>query len=75
MVRYHDKYVRDDIWHSERLIQRYRREYYYYFEVLLKMILKKAFDEDSWILITLLIDGTIKKAYNFNNNTITKKRK
>ena len=47
LARYHDifKYVCDDIRPSERSIQRYRREYGHYFEVLLKMTLKKAFDE------------------------------
>ena len=55
MARYHDifKYVCDDIRPSERSIQRYRREYGHYFEVLLQL--------------------TLKKAYNSNNNTITKK--
>ena len=47
MARYHDifRYVCDDIRPSERSIQRYRREYGRYFEVLLQMTLKKAFDE------------------------------
>lgn len=75
MARYHDifKYVCDDIRPSERSIQRYRREYDHYFEVLLQMTLKKAFDEGFTEFNHVAIDGTIKKAYNSNNNTITKK--
>ena len=75
MARYHDifKYVCDDIRPSERSIQRYRREYGQYFEVLLQMTLKKAFDEGFTEFNHVAIDGTIKKAYNSNNNTITKK--
>ena len=74
-ARYHDifKYVCDDIRPSERSIQRYRREYGHYFEVLLKMTLKKAFDEGFVEFNHVAIGGTIKKAYNSNNNTITKK--
>ena len=47
MARYHDifRFICDDIRPSERSIQRYRREYGRYFEVLLQMTLKKAFDE------------------------------
>ena len=47
MAMYHDifKYVCDDIRLSERSIQRYRREYGRYFEVLLQITLKKAFDK------------------------------
>ena len=75
MARYHDifKYVCDDIRPSERSIQRYRREYGHYFEILLQMTLKKAFDEGFTEFHHVAIDGTIKKAYNSNNNTITKK--
>ena len=63
MARYHDifKYVCDDIRPSERSIQRYRREYGHYFEVLLQMTLKKAFDEDSLNLITLPLMEPSKK--------------
>ena len=45
MVKYHNifRYVSDDIRPSERSIQRYRREYGCYFEVLLQMTLKKGF--------------------------------
>ncbi|WP_367242754.1 transposase, partial [uncultured Methanobrevibacter sp.] len=73
MVGYHDifKYVCDDIGPSERSIQRYRREYGRYFEVLLQMTLKKAFDEGFTEFNHVAIDGTIKKAYNSNNNTIS----
>ena len=76
MATYHDifKYVCDDIRPSESSIQRYRREYGRYFEVLLQMTLKKAFDEGFTEFNHVAIDGTIKKAYNSNNNTITKKR-
>ena len=75
MVRYHDifKYVCDDIRPSERSIQRYRRKYGRYFEVLLQITLKKAFDEGFTEFNHVAIDGTIKKAYNSNNNTISKK--
>ena len=47
MARYHDifKYVCNDIRPSERSIQRYRKEYEHYFEVLLQITLKKIFDE------------------------------
>ena len=63
MARYHDifKYMCDDIRPSERSIQRYRREYGHYFEVLLQMTLKKAFDEDSLNLITLPLMEPSKK--------------
>ena len=75
MARYHEifRYVCDDIQPSERSIQRYRREYGRYFEVLLQMTLKKAFDEGFTEFNHVAIDGTIKKAYNSNNNTLTKK--
>ena len=75
LARYHDifRYVCDDICPSERLIQRYRREYEYYFEVFLQMTLKRLLMNDSQNLITLLLMRTIKKVYNSNNNTITKK--
>ena len=75
MAKYHDifRYVSDDIRPSECSIQRYRREYGCYFEVLLQMTLKKAFDEGFTEFNHVAIDGTIKKAYNSNNNTITKK--
>ena len=75
MAKYHDifRFVCDDIRPSERSIQRYRREYSRYFEVLLQMTLKKAFDEGFTEFNHVAIDGTIKKAYNSNNNTISKK--
>ena len=75
MAKYHDifRFVCDDIRPSERSIQRYRREYGRYFEVLLQMTLKKAFDEGFTEFNHVAIDGTIKKAYNSNNNTISKK--
>ena len=63
MVRYHGifRYVCDDIRPSERSIQRYRREYGRYFEVLLQMTLKKAFDEVLQNLITLPLMEPSKK--------------
>ena len=75
MAMHHDifKYVCDDIRPSECSIQRYRREYGRYFEVLLQMTLKKAFDDGFKEFNRVAIDGTIKKAYNSNNNTISKK--
>lgn len=75
MAKYHDifRYVSDDIQPSERSIQRYRRDYGHYFEALLRMTLKKAFDEGFTQFNHVAIDGTIKKAYNSNNNTISKK--
>ena len=76
MARYHDifRYVCDDIRPSERSIQRYRREYGRYFEVLLQMTLKKAFDEGFTEFNLVAIGGTIKKAYNSNNNQSQKKK-
>ena len=73
MVRYYSvfKYVCDDIRPSERSIQRYGREYDYYFEILLQMALKKAFDEGFTEFNHVAIDGTIKKSYNSNNKTET----
>lgn len=67
----------NDIRPSERSIQRYRREYGRYFEVLFaKMTIKKSFMmKDSLILITLLLMEPSKKHNNSNNNTITKKKK
>ena len=75
MARYHDvfRYVCDDVRPSERSIQRYRQKYGRYFEVLLKMTLKKASDEGLTDFNHVAIDGTVKKAYNSNNNTISKK--
>jgi hypothetical protein len=75
MARYHEVYrfVSDDVKPSERSVQRYRREYGCYFEVLVQMTLKKASDLKLTDFNHVAIDGTIKKAYNSNNNTITKK--
>ena len=63
MARYHDifKYVCDDIRPSERSIQRYRREYGHYFEVLLQMTLKRPLMKDSLNLITLPLMEPSKK--------------
>ncbi len=67
------KYVSDDIKPSERSIQRYKNEYGRYFEVLLRLTLKKAADLKLTEFNHVAIDGTIKKAHNSNNNVITKK--
>ena len=75
MAKYHEiyKFVSDEVKPSERSIQRYRREYGCYFEVLLKMTLKKALDLKLTDFNHVAVDGTVKKAYNSNNNVITKK--
>lgn len=75
MAKYHDifKYVCDGITPSERSIQRYRDEYGEYYEQLLRMTLKKAFDENLSEFNHVAIDGTIKKGFNSNHNTISKK--
>lgn len=75
MAKYHDifKYVCDGITPSERSIQRYRDEYGEYYEQLLEMTLKKASDENLSKFNHVAIDGTIKKGYNANHNTISKK--
>ena len=75
LARYHEVYrfVSDDIKPSKRSVQRYRREYGCYFEVLVQMTLKKASDLKLTNFNHVAIDGTIKKAYNSNNNVITKK--
>ena len=76
MARYHDifKYVCDGITPSKRSIQRYRDEYGEYYEKLLQMTLKKASDEGFTDFNHVAIDGTIKKGYNSNHNTISKKK-
>ena len=63
MARYHDifKYVCDDIRPSERSIQRYRREYGHYFEVLLQMTLKRPLMKDALNLIMLPLMEPSKK--------------
>ena len=75
MAKYHDLYrfVCDGITPSERSIQRYRNEYGKYFEVLLQITLKKAYDDGLTKFNHITIDGTIKKALNSNNNAISKK--
>ena len=75
MAKYHEiyRFVSDDVRPSERSVQRYRREYGCYFEVLVQMTLKKASDLKLTDFNHVAIDGTIKKAYNSNNNVITKK--
>ena len=75
MARYHEiyRFVSDDVKPSERSVQRYRREYGCYFAILAQMTLKKASDLKLTDFNHVAIDGTIKKAYNSNNNIITKK--
>ncbi len=76
MTKYHDiyKFVCDRIKPSERSIQRYRDEFGRYYEVLLqmtlKMAVKKGFTEFNHVVV---VDGTIKKAFNSNQNMISKK--
>lgn len=74
-ARYHQiyKYVSDNIQPSARSIQRYKSKYEPYYEELVQMTLKKAADEKFTEFNHVAIDGTIKKAYNSNNNIITKK--
>ncbi|WP_407382103.1 transposase [Methanobrevibacter sp.] len=62
MARYHDifRFVCDDIRPSERSIQRYRREYGRYFEVLLQMTLRHLM-KVLLNLITLLLMELLKK--------------
>jgi hypothetical protein len=67
------KYVSDDIQPSVRSIQRYKSKFEPYYEELVQMTLKKASDEKFTQFNHVAIDGTIKKAYNSNNNVITKK--
>ena len=75
LSKYHDiyKFVCDRITPSERTIQRYRNDLGSYYELLLQMTLKKASDEGFTDYNHVAIDGTIKKAYNSNQNMISKK--
>ena len=75
MAKYHDiyKFVCDRIKPSERSIQRYRDEYGKYYEVLLQMTLEKASKKGFTDFNHVIIDGTIKKAHNSNQNMISKK--
>ena len=75
MAKYHDiyKYVCDGITPSERTIQRYRDNYGEYYEQLLKMTLEIAKKEEYTEFNHVAIDGTIKKAFNSNQNMISKK--
>ena len=75
LAKYHDiyKFVCDGITPSERTIQRYRNDLGPYSEVLLQMTLKKAFDDGFTDYNHVSIDGTIKKAFNSNQNMISKK--
>lgn len=76
MARHHEiyRFVSDNMQPSECSVQRYRREYGCYFEVLVQMTLKKASDLKLTDFNHVAIDGTIKKAYNSNNNVIRKKK-
>lgn len=75
MVMFHDvyKFVCDGLCPSARTIRRYREKYGKYYEELLKQTLKKAYDWKITDFNHVCIDGTIKKAYNSNNNVIRKK--
>lgn len=75
MVMFHDvyKFVCDGLCPSARTIRRYREKYGKYYEELLKQTLKKAYDLKITDFNHVCIDGTIKKAYNSNNNVIRKK--
>lgn len=54
-------------------MQKYRQEYNHYFEILLQITLKKAFDEEFTEFNHVAIDGTIKKLYHSKNKIMTKK--
>ncbi|WP_233144898.1 MULTISPECIES: hypothetical protein [Methanobrevibacter] len=58
---------------SERSIQRYRDEFGRYYEVLLQMTLKMAVKKGFTEFNHVVVDGTIKKAFNSNQNMISKK--
>ena len=75
MTKYHDiyKFVCDRIKPSERSIQRYRDEFGRYYEVLLQMTLKMAVKKGFTEFNHVVVDGTIKKAFNSNQNMISKK--
>lgn len=74
-AKYHQiyKYVSNNIQPSVKSTQRYKHKYEPYYEELVQMTLKKAADEKFTEFNQVAIDGTIKKAYNSNNNAITKK--
>ncbi|WP_236951242.1 hypothetical protein [Methanosphaera sp. BMS] len=76
MAKYHDifKFVCNGITPSERTIQRYQDEYGEYYESFLQMTLKKASEKKYTEFNHVAIDGTVKKAYNSNHNTISKKK-
>ena len=75
MAKYHDiyKFVCDRIKPSERSIQRYRDEFGCYYEVLLQMTLEMAAKKGFTEFNHVVVDGTIKKAFNSNQNMISKK--
>lgn len=75
MAQYHDiyKFVCDRINPSERSIQRYRDEFGRYYEVLLQMTLEMAAKKEFTEFNHVVVDGTIKKAHNSNQNMISKK--
>ena len=75
MTKYYDiyKFVCDRIKPSERSIQRYRDEFGRYYEVLLQMTLKMAVKKGFTEFNHVVVDGTIKKAFNSNQNMISKK--
>ena len=75
MTKYHDiyKFVCDRIKPSEHSIQRYRDELGQYYEVLVKMTLEMASKKEFTEFNHVVVDGTIIKAYNSNQNMISKK--
>jgi len=75
MAKYHDiyKFVCDRITPSERSIQRYRNDFGPYYELLLKMTLDFASKKEFTDFNHVSIDGTVVKAFNSNQNMISKK--
>ena len=75
MTKYHDiyKYVCDRIKPSERSIQRYRDELGHYYEILVKITLKIALKKEFTEFNHVIVDETILKAHNSNQNMISKK--
>ena len=67
------KFVCDKIKPSECSIQRYRDELGDYYEVLVKMTLEMALKKEFTEFNHVVVDGTILKAHNSNQNMISKK--
>lgn len=75
MVKYHDiyRFVCDGFKPSARTIQRYRKKYGKYFNILIQKTLEKAKEEGFTEFEHISIDGTIVKANNSTQNMISKK--